>query len=262
MDLRSLLPRIAGKSGIGWKPPLLSMMMAAAGISAIANAMASAAPSAAEPEVPTRLGTSIQQTMRERDQALAGQKRALELREQAQHAAEQRLQGTLQTGQNAPTSPTATTPAAPGQPGVYDELARIYQAMKPAKAAPIFEKLELDVQLEVARRMRERSTALLLASMSPDSAVELSMALAGRHVVKAPPPKPVAARPDAPAPARIPQGRGGAPVQTGARPIPFQTATGQAGRAAIPRARQAPPHVIAEQDGGTPDPAAQIAAAK
>jgi flagellar motility protein MotE (MotC chaperone) len=163
------------------------MMAAVAGISAIANAMASAAPSPAEPE-PTRLGTSIQQSMRERDQALAGQKRALDLREQAQRAAEQRLQTDLQATQG-------TNAGLGGGPAtVYDELARIYQTMKPAKAAPIFERLELDVQLQVARRMRERSTALMLAAMSPDAAVELSMALAGRQVVKAPP-KPVEAAP-------------------------------------------------------------------
>lgn len=209
MEIRSLLP--APLQRIGWKPPLLSMMVAAAGISAIANAMASATPAPSDTEVPTRMGTSIQQSLRERDQALAGQKRALELREQAQRAAEQRLQNALQSGQ-APAAPAGAPPAPAGTSATpYDELARIYQAMKPAKAAPIFEKLELDVQIEVARRMRDRSTALLLASMSPEAAAELSMALAGRHVVKAAP-KTIATQLDPPAKgASLPGDRATAP---------------------------------------------------
>ncbi len=196
MEIRSLLP--APLQRISWKPPLLTMMIGVAGVSAIANAMASASPAPAETDAPTRMGTSIQQSLRERDEALAGQKRALELREQAQRAAEQRLQSALQSGQAAPP-PAGATPAPTGTSATpYDELARIYQAMKPAKAAPIFEKLDLDVQIEVARRMRDRSTALLLANMSPDAGAELSMALAGRHVVKAPPPKVVVERLEAP----------------------------------------------------------------
>jgi flagellar motility protein MotE (MotC chaperone) len=204
MQIRALLP--APLERLGWKPPLITMMMGAAGISAIANAMASATPtptSAPAPvaaDVPTRMGTSIQQSLRERDQALAGQKRALELREQAQRAAEQRLQSAMQSGQPATPAPGATPAPMNGTSATpYDELARIYQAMKPAKAAPIFEKLELDVQIEVARRMRDRSTALLLGSMSPEAAAELSMAMAGRHVPKAPPPHLVTARIDPPA---------------------------------------------------------------
>ncbi|WP_019831310.1 MotE family protein [Sphingomonas sp. PR090111-T3T-6A] len=246
MKVRSLLP--ASLQRIGWKPPLITMMMGAAGISAIANAMASATPAAApvEAEVPTRLGTSIQQSLRERDQALAGQKRALELREQAQRAAEQRLQSAMQSGQQAAPAPGTTpapmngTSAAP-----YDELARIYQAMKPAKAAPIFEKLELDVQIEVARRMRDRSTALLLASMSPDGAAELSMAMAGRHVVKAPPAR-VAARAETPAKSASPSAAKAQAADQSQRP------------------RHRPVRAVAEQAAPAPAaaPAPQVATAQ
>ena len=52
--------------------------------------------------------------------------------------------------------------------------------MKPAKAAPVFEQLDLEVQYLVAKKMRERSAALLLAAMSPDAAAELSRRMAGR----------------------------------------------------------------------------------
>jgi flagellar motility protein MotE (MotC chaperone) len=212
MTLSSLLPeRIrqvasrATQSPQHWRrPSLLSLMAAAAGVAAVANAMASATAAPVEQSEPTRLGTSIQQSMRDRDEALAGQKRALDLREQAQRAAEQRLRAEIQANQGAAPQQVAGGAKGSDQPDIYDGLARIYQTMKPARAAPIFEKLDLEVQTQVVHRMRDRSTALILASMSPSAAVELSMALAGRHVIKAPPPKPVAATP-APPPAPEPR---------------------------------------------------------
>jgi flagellar motility protein MotE (MotC chaperone) len=188
----------------GWRPSLLSITMAAAAVAAVANLVASAAP-AAEVDQPTRLGVSIQQSIRERDQALADRKRALDLREQAQRAAEQRLQASSQAAQPAAPQPDAAQPAtqAAQPPGGYDGLARIYQAMKPTKAAPVFEKLALDVQVQVAKRMRDRSTALLLANMSPEGAADLSMALAGHPVVhpvaRPAPQRPVPRRAAAPA---------------------------------------------------------------
>ncbi|MCJ8157714.1 MotE family protein [Sphingomonas sp. LaA6.9] len=184
-----MAPDIFRKLG---RPSLLMLTAGVAGLSAIANAVAVAAP--AEQAPATRLGTSIQQSVRERDQALAQQKRALELREQAARASEERLKADMQARQAAPQRPgsPAAADAAP-QSEPYDELARIYQTMKPAKAAPIFERLDLDVQTEVARRMRERSTALIMSNMSAGAAVQLSMALAGKKVVK-PQPVVVAAR--------------------------------------------------------------------
>jgi flagellar motility protein MotE (MotC chaperone) len=50
--------------------------------------------------------------------------------------------------------------------------------MKPAKAAIVFEQLDLDVQLKVARKMRERSTGMMLAAMTPKGAARLTMAMA------------------------------------------------------------------------------------
>ncbi|MDB5670946.1 MAG: signal peptide protein, partial [Alphaproteobacteria bacterium] len=60
---------------------------------------------------------------------------------------------------------------------------RIYQSMKPAKAAIVFEQLAMDVQMQVAKRMRDRSTAMIMAAMTPNGAASLSMALARKHPV-------------------------------------------------------------------------------
>ena len=42
-------------------------------------------------------------------------------------------------------------------------------------------RLDMDVQMEVAQRMRDRSTALILAAMTPQGAAALSMALARKR---------------------------------------------------------------------------------
>ena len=103
---------------------------------------------------------------------------ALDLREQAARAAEARLTTQMQT--RPPADSRANARPDP-QEDQFDSLARIYQAMKPAKAAKVFEQLDLEVQLGVAKRMRDRSTAMLLAAMTPEGAARLSMALAGRE---------------------------------------------------------------------------------
>ncbi|MBB5685257.1 MotE family protein [Sphingobium boeckii] len=196
------------------RPSLLAITAGFAGLTAFANAMAAGADPA-----PTRMGVSIQQSMGERDQALAKQKRGLELREQATRAAEARLKASVEARKT--TAANAENPALAAQAQAaaleenaqpFDDLARIYQTMKPGKAAPIFERLDLDVQLQIARRMRERSTALILSSMSPNAAVQLSMALAGHRI------KPTPAAVPASAPRVDPVKKGAPDVrQAGAR---------------------------------------------
>jgi hypothetical protein len=174
------------------RPSLLTLLAGAAGLAAIGHG-ASIAAAAAEPE--TRLGASIQQSVVDRDRAAARRQRQLDLREQAAQATETRLQSA------APPPGSPQRPGAPGAPGgdaevedQYDELARIYQSMKPAKAAVVFEQLAMDVQMKVAKKMRERSAAMIMASMTPNGAAALSMALARNHPVQRRP------RPGAPAP--------------------------------------------------------------
>lgn len=152
------------------RPSILTLMIVSAGVSAVANAVGAAAP-----EEKTRLGSAIEQDIAARDRNAAQRARALELREQAARAIEARL------GARSPAA--AAVPeagAAPIDPIAerYAELARIYQAMKPKAAALVFEQLAMDVQVEVAGRMRERSTAAIMASMTPRGAATLTMALA------------------------------------------------------------------------------------
>ena len=175
------------------RPSLLLMTAAASALAVVANAATLAAPDAQDKAPKTRLGSSIEQDLNARDAEAARRKRALDLREQAAKAAEARLQADMQARQQQ--AATAAAPGAgPAEPpeAQFDELARIYQAMKPKAAAMVFEQLDMEVQMKVAQRMRERSTAMILAAMTPKGAAALSMALARKsaRVAAVAPPAP------------------------------------------------------------------------
>ncbi|MGK6356713.1 MotE family protein [Sphingomonas sp. DT-207] len=162
------------------RPSLLLMTAAASALAVVANAATLAAPDAQDKAPKTRLGSSIEQDLNARDAEAARRKRALDLREQAAKAAEARLQADMQARQQQAATVSGAPAAGPAEApeAQFDELARIYQAMKPKAAAVVFEQLDMEVQMKVAQRMRERSTAMILAAMTPKGAAALSMALA------------------------------------------------------------------------------------
>lgn len=164
------------------RPSLLLLTAAASALAVVANAAAVAVPGQ-DAAVKTRLGNSIEQDLSARDSAAARRKRSLDLREQAARAAEARLQADIEARQKEAAAPGAMPGSEAPLPAEaqYDELARIYQAMKPAKAALVFEQLDMEVQMKVAQRMRANSTASILASMTPRGAAALSMALARKN---------------------------------------------------------------------------------
>lgn len=166
------------------KPSLLMLTAVAAALSSVAHAVGVATPAADTPAPATRLGTAIKQDIATRDQSATRRNRALAMREQAARATEERIKSELRARQEAAASAGAAGgPTAEG--AQYDNLAKIYQAMKPAKAALVFEQLDMDVQMKVAGRMRERTTAMILAAMTPKGAADLSMSLANKQASKA-----------------------------------------------------------------------------
>jgi len=54
------------------------------------------------------------------------------------------------------------------------KLAKMYEAMKPAQAAPILSALELDIILDIMSRMKERPAAKILAHMDAGLAAQVS----------------------------------------------------------------------------------------
>ncbi|PWR19800.1 hypothetical protein DKG75_15180 [Zavarzinia compransoris] len=60
-------------------------------------------------------------------------------------------------------------------------LVKVYETMKPADAANIFNTLDFPVLIEVAGRMKEAKIAPVLAAMDPEAAKALTVALARRR---------------------------------------------------------------------------------
>lgn len=65
-------------------------------------------------------------------------------------------------------------------------LVKIYETMKPKNAARIFERLEMEVLLDVVERMREAKTAPIFAAMDPTKANAVTMRLAERRELPSP----------------------------------------------------------------------------
>lgn len=182
--------------------PFLLLTAAAATLGAVANGV-DAAVTVGESAVPkTRLGSQIEGELNDAQRKEAERRRALDLREQALKAARLRLkrqqaEAEAKAAADAKPAAGADTPGAPGatppaEEQRYSDLARIFQSMKPAKAAPVFEKLSPDVQFQVAQRMRDRNAALMMQAMAPDAAAKLGMALARGGLTQAKPPPTVA----------------------------------------------------------------------
>ncbi len=55
------------------------------------------------------------------------------------------------------------------------KLAKMYEAMKPAKAAPILAVLDMDVILEIMQRMKEKQAAKILSFMDAGLAAQVSL---------------------------------------------------------------------------------------
>lgn len=184
------------------RPSLLLLTAGVAGIAVVANAATIATGQQDTSPTTTRLGNAITQDMNDRDAAAARRKRGLDLREQAAKAASARLAADAEARKKQDEAQQQMAGGANGASGApspadsqFDELARIYQAMKPKAAAVVFEQLDMEVQMKVAQRMRERSTAMIMAAMTPKGAAALSMAMARRNAGHAQVQPQTAARP-------------------------------------------------------------------
>lgn len=176
--------------------PFLLLTAAAATLGAVANGV-DAAVTVGESAVPkTRLGSQIEGELNDAQRKEAERRRALDLREQALKAARLRLkrqqaEAEAKAAEGKPAAGADTSGASgatpPAEEQRYSDLARIFQSMKPAKAAPVFEKLSPDVQFQVAQRMRDRNAALMMQAMAPDAAAKLGMALARGGLTQAKP---------------------------------------------------------------------------
>jgi flagellar motility protein MotE (MotC chaperone) len=57
---------------------------------------------------------------------------------------------------------------------MLDQLARVYETMKPDAAAEILQGIDVDTSTEIIRRMKERNAASVMASLEPRAAAKIS----------------------------------------------------------------------------------------
>ncbi len=62
-------------------------------------------------------------------------------------------------------------------------IVKIYEKMRPADAARIFEELDMTILLDVVERMKEAKTALIMAKMTPGKAKLLTAELTNRRAL-------------------------------------------------------------------------------
>lgn len=187
------------RRGSRWRPSLLLMTAGSALAAVVGNAVGLSAQPLEPLPIQSRLGAAIADDANIRDRAAARRGRTLDLREQAVRAAEARLKS--DTAAKPDEAAQAAAAGGPPPPSQYDDLAKIYAAMKPAAAAAVMEQLDLEVQMRVAQKMRERSIASVMAAMSPRGAAALTMALARKQAGAGAAAAGVRPRPGTPTPA-------------------------------------------------------------
>ncbi|MFO1189281.1 MAG: hypothetical protein U1E97_06760 [Alphaproteobacteria bacterium] len=145
------------------------------------KAGADAPPGLKDPNLFTASEIQTLQRLAERRDALDARERALDEREKVLKAVEGRIEGQLAALKESQTRVQRLLKA-------YDEqeaeklrsLVKIYETMKPAEAARIFEKLDAKVLIEVLQSMKAAKSAPIFAAMNPVLAREMTQALAER----------------------------------------------------------------------------------
>lgn len=123
--------------------------------------------------------TAILQRLGERRTALEKRSSELDLREQLLNATELRIErrvgelksieGRIQVAEKKREKKESTR---------LNGLVQMYEGMKPKDAARVFDRLSLDILVEVVRQIKPRKMSAILAKMSPENAERLTVALA------------------------------------------------------------------------------------
>jgi flagellar motility protein MotE (MotC chaperone) len=133
----------------------------------------SSGPSAAE--------RAILEHLQQRRQELEKRARELDIREGLIADAEKRVDAKLlQIKENQQQLVVATQKKDEAETARFKGLVTMYENMKPRDAAKIFDRLDVNVMLQVASQMSPRAMSEILALMSPDRAQQLTVELANR----------------------------------------------------------------------------------
>ncbi len=104
--------------------------------------------------------------------------KALDTREELIKIAEQRVDQKIKELQTLRSQlQSMINQVSESQATQLDNLVKVYETMKPEDAAKILETLDMPVLLNVIQRMKPKSTAPIMAKMTPEKAKDITMAL-------------------------------------------------------------------------------------
>jgi flagellar motility protein MotE (MotC chaperone) len=124
---------------------------------------------------------AILERLQERRQELDKRARELDIREGLLAEAEKRVDSKLtQIKEGQAQLAVAEQKKDEAEAARFKGLVTMYQTMKPRDAAKIFDRLEVNVLIEVASQINPRNMSEILAQMSPERAQLLTVELANR----------------------------------------------------------------------------------
>ena len=133
------------------------------------------------PPVPSPSERAILERLQERRQELDKRARELDIREGLIAEAEKRVDSKLaQIKEDQAQLAVAEQKKDEAEAARFKGLVTMYQTMKPRDAAKIFDRLEVNVLIEVASQINPRNMSEILAQMSPERAQLLTVELANR----------------------------------------------------------------------------------
>lgn len=122
---------------------------------------------------------ALLQKLSERREELDQQSKKLETRETLLTAAEKRVEERIARLKEIEDSVASLIEKFDKQEEErLTKLVKVYEDMKPKSAAAIFDQLDMDVLLAVAKRMDEAKMAQVLSKMTPDAAKRLTLEMA------------------------------------------------------------------------------------
>lgn len=134
-------------------------------------------------ESPLRGSTemSLIADLRARRDALEERERRADLREQLLASTEQRIDKKLEELRVIQSRIESLVVQHEDQQNEQiNNIVKVYEAMRPKDAGPIFQRLDLEIQTLVATRMKDANMAAMLAEMNPEAAKTLTARLAQR----------------------------------------------------------------------------------
>ena len=134
-----------------------------------------------DPLLMSRSELDLLQDLANRREQLDAREKQIDMREKLLQATEQRMDGKIERLESLVAQIGELVQAHEKQENEQlRSIVKVYENMKPKSAARILERLNMDIQVEVAMRMKEVKMAPIMAAMTEDGARKLTSELATR----------------------------------------------------------------------------------